>query len=232
DPKNVDAWNHKGNALSTLSRKDDAIACYDKAIEIDPKDAYYYYNKGIALSSLKKYEEAIVSLDKTIEIKPGHVDAWRKKAFALRKLERYDDAMMCYDKAVKINPKDATVWKAIRTTLKKLGCPEYDPRCASCDHYPWTDVFTNTQYTESNTTPHWRRCEDRYGNEKEFSEGGNQYKCECECHNVPTIKKLMRFSFKREKGKYQHVMHVEKLAVCPFCKRSEFEDSVYGHMPR
>ena len=23
-------------------------------------------------------------------------------------------------------------------------------------------------------------------------------------------------------------MHVEKLAVCPFCKRSEFEDSVYN----
>ena len=27
-------------------------------------------------------------------------------------------------------------------------------------------------------------------------------------------------------------MHVEKLAVCPFCKRSEFEDTVYAHMPR
>ena len=27
-------------------------------------------------------------------------------------------------------------------------------------------------------------------------------------------------------------MHVEKLAVCPFCKKSEFEDSVYSRMPR
>jgi hypothetical protein len=73
---------------------------------------------------------------------------------------------------------------------------------------------------------------DYYGNKKQFSEAHNQYKCECECHNVPTNKKLMRFSFKREGGKSQHVMHVEKLAVCPFCKRSEFEDTVYDRMPR
>ena len=58
-----------------------------------------------------------------------------------------------------------------------------------------------------------------------------EYKCECGCHNVPTNKKLMRFSFKQEEGESQHVMHVEKLAVCPFCKRSEFEDTVYEHMP-
>ena len=38
----------------------------------------------------------------------------------------------------------------------------------------------------------------------------------------------MRFSLKRKVGSgSRHVMHVEKLAVCPFCKRSEFEDSVY-----
>ena len=112
------------------------------------------------------------------------------------------------------------------------GCPEYDTRCASCDHYPSTNVFTNTQYREHNTPPHWRRSVGYRGEEKPFSAAHNQYKCECECHNVPTNKKLMRFSFKRKEGKSQHVMHVEKLAVCPFCKRSEFEDSVYGHMPR
>ncbi len=228
DPKNVDAWNYKGNALCYLSRYDDAIASYDKATEIDPEKAVAWSNKGHALLELKKYEEVIASVDKAIEIKPKFAIAWVRKASALRKLERYDDAMMCYDEAIKIDPNDATVWKSMRITLKKLGCTEYDPRCASCDHYPWTDVFPNTQYTESNTTPHWRRCEDRYGNEKEFSKSGNQYKCECECHNVPTNKKLMRFSLKRKVGSgSRHVMHVEKLAVCPFCKRSEFEDSVY-----
>ena len=112
------------------------------------------------------------------------------------------------------------------------GCPEYDTRCTNCDHYPWTDVFVNTRYSISDAAPSWNKNDNPDSITGEFSYSGRQYKCECECHNVPTIKKLMRFSFKRKEGKSQHVMHVEKLAVCPFCKRSEFEDSVYSHMPR
>tara|TARA_Y100000310_G_scaffold59995_1_gene55392 strand:+ start:39 stop:1208 length:1170 start_codon:yes stop_codon:yes gene_type:complete len=113
------------------------------------------------------------------------------------------------------------------------GCPEYDTRCANCDHYPWTDVFINTDHTARDDPPSWRKNENRDSSTGQFSEAHNQYKCDCKCHDVPTNKKLMRFSFKRKVGvKSRHVMHVEKLAVCPFCKRSEFEDTVYAHMPR
>jgi len=140
--------------------------------------------------------------------------------------------MMCYDKVIKIDPNDAAAWNGMRITLKKLGCPEYDPRCASCDHYPWTDVFISTDHTARDDPPSWEKVQSHgaWGN---YSESSNQYKCDCKCHNVPTNKKLMRFSFKRKVGgESRHVMHVEKLAVCPFCKRSEFEDTVYAHMPR
>ena len=112
------------------------------------------------------------------------------------------------------------------------GCPEYDTRCANCDHYPWTDVFVNTWYRISDAAPSWHKNDNPDSITGEFSYSGRQYKCNCMCHNVPINKKLMRFSFKRKEGKSQHVMHVEKLAVCPFCKRSEFEDTVYAHMPR
>ena len=209
DPKNADAWNHKGNAIYYFSRFDDAIVCYDKATEIDPEQSVFWSNRGDALLQLKKYEEAVASFDKALEIPNSFADAWRKKAFALRRLERYDDAMLCYDKAIKIDPNDATAWKGMRIILKKLGCPEYDTRCASCDHYPWTGVF------ESHTDSY------SYGKDRSTIE------CKCECHNVPTNKKLVRFSLKQKQGESEHVMHVEKLAVCPFCKRSEFEDSVF-----
>ena len=214
DPKNAMTWNHKGNALSWNKPSDDAIACYDKAIEIDPEQAVFWTNKGLVLVRLKKYEESIASFDKAIEIDSWDADTWRRKADALRKLEMYDDAIVCYDKAIKIDPKDATAWKGMRITLKKLGCPEYDTRCASCDHYPWTGIF------ESHTTSY------SYGKDRSTVE------CKCECHNVPTNKKLVRFSLKQKQGESEHVMHVEKLAVCPFCKRSEFEDSVFHFLHR
>ena len=82
---------------------------------------------------------------------------------------------------------------------------EYDPRCSNCHHYPWTDKFEDA-HSRGGSTP-----------------------CPCKCHNVPRRKRLMRFSLYAGTTvkSSQHVMYVEKLAFCPFCKRSEFDDSVY-----
>ena len=41
-------WSIKGFSLSTLGRNDEAIACYDRALEIDPRDARAWNNKGTA----------------------------------------------------------------------------------------------------------------------------------------------------------------------------------------
>ena len=206
----------EGKRLYDAGKHEEAVASFDKAIEIKPEFVDVWNSKGDALLSLKKYEEAIASYDKAIEIDTKNALAWRKKAFALRKLERYDDAMVCYDKAIQIDPKNAVAWKGIRKTLKKLGSPEYDPRCAGCDHYPWTHVFVSGRGYDDRE-PRW------IWNNKFTGIHG----CKCGCHDPPTYGKIMRFSLKRKDGKSKHVMHVKKLAVCPFCKRSEFEDSVF-----
>ena len=70
------------------------------------------------------------------------------------------------------------------------GCPEYDTRCANCDHYPWTDVFVNTRYRISDAPPTWYKNDNPDSITGEFSYSGRQYKCECQCHNVPTNKKV------------------------------------------
>ena len=58
------AWINKGKALYELGRPEEAIECFDKAIELDPKKASAWYNKGTALTSLGRPEEAIECFDK------------------------------------------------------------------------------------------------------------------------------------------------------------------------
>ncbi len=58
DENSADLWNNKGYALYKLGKNDEAITCYDKAIEIDPNSASAWNNKGNALdhTSNRGYE--------------------------------------------------------------------------------------------------------------------------------------------------------------------------------
>ena len=60
----------KGVALRDLGRHEEAIAAFDKAIEIDPQCAKAWNNKGIALDKLAKHEEAKEAFEKALEINP------------------------------------------------------------------------------------------------------------------------------------------------------------------
>ena len=103
-PENLFAHSNLGNAFKDLKRYEDAIASYNKAIEIDINYAEIHNNKGNALKSLERYDEAIESYDKAIKIKSDYAFAYNNKGNALKNLERYDEAIESYDKAIKINP--------------------------------------------------------------------------------------------------------------------------------
>jgi tetratricopeptide (TPR) repeat protein len=60
-------WNKKGQELHDKGKYEEAIFCYNKAIEYDPKYAYAWLNKGHTLYNLAKYEEAIKCFDKVLE---------------------------------------------------------------------------------------------------------------------------------------------------------------------
>jgi len=65
-PKYSLAYNNKGIALYELKQYQDAIKCYDTAIELFPKYSLAYNNKGAALNTLKQYQDAIKCYDKAI----------------------------------------------------------------------------------------------------------------------------------------------------------------------
>jgi predicted O-linked N-acetylglucosamine transferase (SPINDLY family) len=53
-------------------RIDEALASYDKAIEIKPEFIDVYCNRGFALKELKRLDEAVASYDRAIEIDPDY----------------------------------------------------------------------------------------------------------------------------------------------------------------
>jgi tetratricopeptide (TPR) repeat protein len=71
--------NNKGLALDNLGKYEQAIECYDKALEIEPNYILAWYNKGNALGNLGKPEEAIECYDKALQIEPDYADVLNKK---------------------------------------------------------------------------------------------------------------------------------------------------------
>jgi tetratricopeptide (TPR) repeat protein len=119
--ENASSWNDRGVDLYALDKYDEALKCYDKAIELDPQSSLAWNNKGSALFSQGKYDEAIQAYDRAIEIAPKYASAWNNKGSVLYNIGKYNEAIQAYDEAINLNPEDANAWNNKGLALKALG---------------------------------------------------------------------------------------------------------------
>ncbi len=119
--KTVAFWSNKGASLGPLGRHQEAIACYDKALEIDPRHANAWANKGNCLHSIGRYQEAIACLNEALEINPRFAGAWSNKGNSLNSLGRHQEAIACCDKALEIDPRLAGAWGNKGISLRSIG---------------------------------------------------------------------------------------------------------------
>jgi len=122
-------WTNKGNSLDSLGRHEEAILCYDQALELDPHNAVIWSNKGGSLHSLGRYEEAIRCCDQALELDPGNAGTWSNKGGSLGSLGRHEEAIRCCDQALKLDPGYAVVWTNKGNSLYSLGRYEDAVRC-------------------------------------------------------------------------------------------------------
>ncbi len=86
------------------SNIDNAINCFQKAIDINPNNDIAFYNMGVSYSKKGDYDKAIECYQKAIDINPNFDIALNAMGYAYSKKEDYDKAIECYQKAIDINP--------------------------------------------------------------------------------------------------------------------------------
>ncbi len=119
----LEVWElaNKGASLGELGRYHEALACFDKVIEINPRSAEAWDSKGIALYELGRHQEALTCFDKALEINPRLAEAWYNKGKGLNISGRHQEALTCFDKALEINPRLAEAWGNKGNALDKLA---------------------------------------------------------------------------------------------------------------
>jgi len=69
----------KGQVLDSSKKYEEAIKCYDKAIEKNPKNAQIYVYKGNSLKNMYKLKEAINCYNIAIDLDPNNSMAIKNK---------------------------------------------------------------------------------------------------------------------------------------------------------
>jgi Flp pilus assembly protein TadD len=102
--RNFTAHDNLGLALAHCGQVDQAIAHYQKALEIKPDYALAHNNLGVVLARRGQVDEAIVQFQRAVEIKPNDMKAHNNLAMALTARGRLKEAMRHYRKVLEIKP--------------------------------------------------------------------------------------------------------------------------------
>ena len=103
-PDNPAAWSNRGNARVSQNKLEDAIADYNKAIELAPSATDPYLNRGTALEGLGKWEEAIADYNHVLELDPKDAMAYNNRGNAQAGLGKWESAIADYRKSADIAP--------------------------------------------------------------------------------------------------------------------------------
>jgi len=97
-----------------------AIACWDKALEIRPDYYQAWGNRGIALGKLGKIKASIASYNKVLEVRPDDYLAWYYRGNALDEDGQHEEAIASYDQALSLTPEYHAAWNNRGIALRKL----------------------------------------------------------------------------------------------------------------
>ncbi|ABN57749.1 MULTISPECIES: tetratricopeptide repeat protein [Methanoculleus] len=110
--ENPGRWYHRGQGLCTTSCFNEAVVCYDKALELSPDDPVLWRRRGFALIRAGRYEEAVASFDRALALDPEDATAWQRKGYVLAHLGEHDSAVACCDRALMLDPEHILAWQS------------------------------------------------------------------------------------------------------------------------
>ena len=122
------AWNGLGATLNDLARYREAIAAFEKALEIDPKYHFAWNGLGNALKDLGRYREAIAAYDKALEFTADQYwQAWANRGWAFFNSGRYIEAIQNWDEGLqKYLPSNREYRLACGNLHQKKGKAHYE----------------------------------------------------------------------------------------------------------
>lgn len=94
---------NRGNSRLRQGKFEEALADYNRAIEISPYEVDPFLNRGIAYEALGRLEEALTDYDRVLRLNPSDPAGWNNRGNALLGLRRFREASDSFKSALGIS---------------------------------------------------------------------------------------------------------------------------------
>jgi tetratricopeptide (TPR) repeat protein len=101
---NYAAYEHLGNFLTANGRINEAIDCYQTAIQMAPDRVPARLNLGSLFLLAGKLDEAVLEYDEVLRLAPDNADAWCNLGYISAVRGNFDEAVARYYKAIQFKP--------------------------------------------------------------------------------------------------------------------------------
>ncbi len=125
----AETYFYQGLQQAKIGNLSEALAYYDKALQLQPDVCEYWFNRGLTLFYLGNFAEAIASFDKVVELKPDFYKGWYHKGAALSELGRFNEAFACFSTALELKTDYQQAWFGQGFVQLKLGYPQQAIAC-------------------------------------------------------------------------------------------------------
>ena len=103
-PQNPAVWSNRGNVRIGQYKLTEAIADFDRSIEIAPEYPDAYLNRGIAYEGKRLWDEAIADYNRVLAITPQDPVALNNRGNAKAGQKKWQEALNDYQQAADIAP--------------------------------------------------------------------------------------------------------------------------------
>src|SRR5918999_1680126 len=102
----AEALRCRARAHRNLGRYDEALADFNRAIELDPDRAWAIASRGQTYQALRRFDEALADFARAIELDPDRDWAIADRGETYRLAGRFDEALADFARALELDPDD------------------------------------------------------------------------------------------------------------------------------
>ena len=111
----------RGQSLARSGKIEEAVAAFDRALDLDPYNAQAFYQRGVLYQTERQHQLAVADFTSANGLMPQWVDPLVTRAVSYLAMDKVREAASDLDEAVQADPQHGQAWVTRGLAYERLG---------------------------------------------------------------------------------------------------------------